>query len=123
MDNLSEAIQFCLTPQAAAAAAEISHRMKRENGVVNAVRSFHANLPLENLQCNILRNQPAVWLFKRGAKQIRLSKAAAGVLFQHLKVDHKTLAMYVASVKHGALLTAAETRPILSGLSTGDGIP
>ncbi|RSL52796.1 hypothetical protein CEP53_007973 [Fusarium sp. AF-6] len=93
VDNLSEAIQFCLTPEAASAAAEISHRMRTENGVVTAVRSFHANLPLENLQCDILRNQPAVWLFKRGGKQIRLSKAAAGVLFQHLKVDHKKLAI------------------------------
>ncbi|WAO95183.1 Glyco-transf-28 domain-containing protein [Fusarium falciforme] len=91
VDNLAEAIQFCLTPEAASAAAEISHRMSRENGVVTAVRSFHANLPLENLQCDILHNQPAVWVFKRGGKQVRLSKAAAGVLFQHLKVDHKKL--------------------------------
>lgn len=96
VDNLAEAIQYCLTSEAASAAAEISHRMRRENGVVTAVRSFHANLPLESLQCDILHNQPAVWLFKRGSKQIRLSKAAAGVLFQHLKVDHKKLTMYVA---------------------------
>ncbi|KAM5356612.1 hypothetical protein ACJ41O_003258 [Fusarium nematophilum] len=92
-DNLAEAIQFCLTPEAAAAAAELSSRMRRENGVVTAVRSFHANLPLENLRCDILGNQPAVWLCKRGGKQIKLSKAAAGVLFQHLKIDHKKLSL------------------------------
>ncbi|KAM0429705.1 hypothetical protein ACHAPT_006311 [Fusarium lateritium] len=93
VDNLAEAIQFCLTPEAASAAAEISSRMRRENGVVTAVRSFHANLPLENLQCDILRSQPAVWLCKRGGRHIKLSKAAVGVLFQHLKIDHKKLSI------------------------------
>ena len=52
--NLSEAIQFCLTSEAATAAAKIAIRMKRESGVTTAVRSFHANLPLESLRCDIL---------------------------------------------------------------------
>ncbi|KAF4464905.1 sterol glucosyltransferase [Fusarium albosuccineum] len=65
VENLADAIQFCLTPEAATAAAELSLRMRRENGVVTAVRSFHANLPLENLRCDILRNQPAVWLYQK----------------------------------------------------------
>ena len=90
---LSEAIQFCQTPEAASAAAELASRMKTENGVVTAVRSFHANLPLESLRCDILRDEPAVWVCKRGRNRIRLSKRAAGVLFDHLKVDMKKFAM------------------------------
>lgn len=93
IQNLSEAIQFCLTPEAATAAAAIAARMKSESGVTTAVRSFHANLPLENLRCDILSDQPAVWVAKRGKKRIRLSKIAAGVLFQHLKIDQKKLVM------------------------------
>lgn len=93
VENMSQAIKFCLTPEAATAAAGLASRMKRENGIATAVRSFHANLPLENLRCDILLDQPAVWLCKRAGKHIRLSKAAAGVLFQHLKIDEKKLAM------------------------------
>lgn len=91
VQNLSEAIQFCLTPEAARAAAGLASRMKTESGVATAVRSFHANLPLENLQCDIISGQPAAWVCKRGKKLIRLSKMAAGVLFQHLKVDPKKI--------------------------------
>ncbi|KAK7414351.1 hypothetical protein QQX98_006793 [Neonectria punicea] len=91
VENLSEAIKFCLTPQAAVAAAGLASRMKSESDVETAVRSFHANLPLENLQCDILRNEPASWVCKRGKKHIKLSKLAAGVLFQHLKVDPKKI--------------------------------
>ncbi|KAF7545181.1 hypothetical protein G7Z17_g9369 [Cylindrodendrum hubeiense] len=91
VQNLSEAIQFCLTPEAAHAAAGLASRMKSESGVETAVRSFHANLPLENLQCDILSGQPAVWVCKRGKRTIKLSKMAGGVLFQHLKVDPKKI--------------------------------
>ncbi|CAM1502690.1 Fc.00g074660.m01.CDS01 [Cosmosporella sp. VM-42] len=93
IQNLSKAIQFCLTPQAASAAAKLASRMKMENGVFTAVRSFHANLPLESLRCDILKDQPAVWVCQRGKKKIRLSKQAGGVLFQHLKVDMKKVTM------------------------------
>lgn len=93
IQNLSDAIEFCLTPAAATAAAGLAALMKTENGVATAVRSFHANLPLENLRCDILRDQPAVWTCKRGKRTIRLSKKAAGVLFEHLKVDQKKLAV------------------------------
>lgn len=91
--NLAEAIRFCLTPEAAAAAGQLAARMRRENGVVSAVRSFHANLPLDKMRCEILEDQVAVWTCKRGKTHIRLSKLAAGVLFQHLKIDQKRVSM------------------------------
>ncbi|TEA21368.1 Sterol 3-beta-glucosyltransferase UGT80B1 [Colletotrichum sidae] len=88
-ENLSEAIRFCLTPEAAAAAAQLAAKMRTENGVATAVQSFHANLPLDVLPCDVLSDQTAVWEFKRGKKQLRLSKQAAGVLLDHLKIGQK----------------------------------
>ncbi|KAF4978430.1 hypothetical protein FZEAL_5194 [Fusarium zealandicum] len=78
--NLTGAIRFRLTPAATTAAAELSSLMKREDGVFKAVRLLHDKLPLGNLRCDILSNQPAVWLCKRAGKHIKLSKAAAGAL-------------------------------------------
>jgi hypothetical protein len=88
---LRDAIQFCLTKEAAAAAQEIASKMRPESGVETAVASFHRNLPLENLSCEILPHHPAVWLYTKSKKTIRLSKMAAEVLIQHLKVDQKNL--------------------------------
>lgn len=91
VDNLAEAIQFCLTPEAKAAAQILAWNMKKENGVTTAVRSFHANLPLEMLRCDLLPDQPASWVFSRKKKRLRLSKLAVGVLSCHLKIDVKKL--------------------------------
>lgn len=91
--NLADAIRFCLTPEAATAAGELSAKMKTENGVATAAKSFHANLPLELLRCDVFPNQPAVWEFKRGKKQVRLSKQAAGILLDHLKIGQKNMSL------------------------------
>ncbi|KAJ7740943.1 sterol glucosyltransferase [Mycena maculata] len=80
--NLAEAITFCLTPEAAAAARTIAQKMQSESGVKTAVDSFHANLPLERLKCDILPNRPAAWAIKKGKGKIRLSKLAAEILVQ-----------------------------------------
>jgi hypothetical protein len=86
-ENLAEAISYCLTPQALAAAQEISTRMRSESGVRTAVNSFHANLPIERLSCNLLPDQPAAWTYKRKQKPIKLSKVAMELLSDHLKLD------------------------------------
>ncbi|KAK6227544.1 sterol glucosyltransferase [Colletotrichum tabaci] len=92
--NLAEAIRFCLTPEAAAAASEVAAKMRTENGVATAAKSFHANLPLDILPCEIFPDQPAAWDFKRGKKHLRLSKRAAGVLLDHLKIDKKNMSLH-----------------------------
>jgi hypothetical protein len=89
--NLADAIRFCLTPEAAAAAGSLAAKMKSENGVATAARLFHANLPLESLRCDVLPDQPAVWAVKRGAKHLKLSKLAASVLLDHLKIGRKSM--------------------------------
>ncbi|KAF5518137.1 Sterol 3-beta-glucosyltransferase UGT80B1 [Colletotrichum aenigma] len=90
-ENLSEAIRFCLTPEALAAAGELAAKMRTENGVATAVKSFHANLPLEDLPCDIFPDQPATWEYKRGKKHVKLSKKAAGILLDHLKIGQKNM--------------------------------
>lgn len=91
-ENLAAAIQFCLTPSAAAAAHDISLKMRSESGVEAAVASFHANLPpIERMQCDIMPDQPAVWKYKKGKKVVKLSKAAGEVLVSAGKIDGKNL--------------------------------
>ncbi|KAF6836366.1 sterol glucosyltransferase [Colletotrichum musicola] len=91
VENLTEAIRFCLTPEALAAAGEVAAKMKTENGVATAAKSFHANLPLEALPCDIFPDQPASWEYKRSKKHLRLSKKAAGILLDHLKIGQKNM--------------------------------
>ncbi|WYZ35207.1 hypothetical protein EsH8_I_001483 [Colletotrichum jinshuiense] len=94
VQNLSDAIRFCLTPEASAAAGELAAKMKTENGVATAAKSFHANLPLEILQCDILPDEPASWEFKRGKKHLKLSKKAAGILVDRLKISQKNMSLH-----------------------------
>ncbi|KAH8894214.1 sterol glucosyltransferase [Thozetella sp. PMI_491] len=90
-ENLAEAIRFCLTPGASIAAEEIAAKMRQESGVKQAVASFHRNLP-RDLRCDILPDQPAAWQYARKAgKSMKISKLAADILAEHLKVDRKKL--------------------------------
>ncbi|KAF7880784.1 uncharacterized protein EAF01_011949 [Botrytis porri] len=98
-ENLTQAIQYCLTPAAMSAATEISERMSQENGVQTAVQSFHTNLPVDALGCDILSDQAAVWQYssnsKRGPKKpIKLCDEAAFILVEHKQIDPKHLKLY-----------------------------
>lgn len=79
--NLADAISFCLTPEAHAAAKAIASQMVCESGVSNAVHSFHANLPLEVMQCSLLPDHVASWTHKN--TKARLSKLAAQLLIEN----------------------------------------
>lgn len=78
-ESLAEAIGYCLSSEAVYAARDISQRMQSEAGVEAAVWSFHRNLPLKNLSCDILPNFPAVWCFSK-RKAIKLSSLAAEII-------------------------------------------
>ncbi|RDW64603.1 hypothetical protein BP6252_10254 [Coleophoma cylindrospora] len=93
-ENLVQAIEYCLTPQASRAAQQIAEKMRTENGVRTAVDSFHRHLPMEKLTCDILPDQPAVWTYKKSKKHMKLSKAAAQILMQQSKLDRKDLKYY-----------------------------
>ncbi|KAJ7621159.1 putative UDP-glucose,sterol transferase [Roridomyces roridus] len=92
--NLARGIDFCLTPAASAAAKGIATKMQSESGVETAVDSFHANLPLERLPCEILPNRPAAWSIKKDGGKIRLSKLAVEILVQNSHLERKTLKLH-----------------------------
>lgn len=58
--KLADAIRYCLSPQAALNAQAIADKMRQEQGVQNAVKSFHAHLPRHKMRCDLLQNEPAV---------------------------------------------------------------
>ncbi|KAJ7705318.1 hypothetical protein B0H17DRAFT_1037634 [Mycena rosella] len=97
VQNLTDAIACCLAPEATAAARSIASKMRSESGVKTAVDSFHANLPLERLPCEILPNQSAAWTIKKGKRKIRLSKLAAAALVQDLTIDRKALKSHASN--------------------------
>ncbi|KPM42464.1 Sterol 3-beta-glucosyltransferase UGT80B1 [Neonectria ditissima] len=93
-DNLAGAIRFCLKEDVVASARTIALKMENESGVKRAAQSFHANLPMVGLPCDILKDRPAVWEYHRKDKVVKLSGVAAEVLFDHLKIDKKHLKLH-----------------------------
>ena len=91
VETLSKAISFCLTPAAAVAAKGIAEKMKAESGVRAAVKSFHDNLPLDSMQCDLFPDQPAVWEYRKRSKKIKLSKLAVDVLAQQSTIEKTRL--------------------------------
>lgn len=92
VDRLASAIQYCFEPRALKAAEDICIKMQSESGVKRAVESFHRNLPVDAMRCEILPDQPAVWAYKKSSmKPIRLSKLATQLLMDHLRIEQKSL--------------------------------
>lgn len=91
VDNLAAAIRYCLSPQAAAAAAIIADKMSSEVGVRAAVQSFHKGLPLERIRCDVIPSEPAVWSYSKSKNPIKLSKMAAEILISTNSIDSKHL--------------------------------
>jgi hypothetical protein len=131
VENLSEAISFLVTPDATQAAQLIAQRMSAENGVKTAVQSFHRNLPRHTARCDILPHLPAVWTYKASSKHtIKLSKLAAELLVDRLKIDSKKLGMnetrsYIIENQRWDPITGAASAAIgtvyRSGMAIGDG--
>ncbi|KAI4728751.1 UDP-Glycosyltransferase/glycogen phosphorylase [Aureobasidium sp. EXF-10728] len=131
IENLSEAIKFLTTPEAVESACRIAQRMSTENGVKTAVQSFHRNLPRNTLRCDILPHLPAVWTYKASSKRtIKLSKLAAAMLADRLKLDDKKLGMnqvknYSIENRRWDPITGAASAAIgsvyRSGMAIGDG--
>jgi hypothetical protein len=72
-DNLAEAIRVCLSPEALTAAGKIAQKMRVEDGVREAVASFHHNLPVHALTCDLVPGEVACWYYKKGKKEVKLS--------------------------------------------------
>jgi hypothetical protein len=85
VDNLSEAIRYCLSEEAAAAAAA------SEVGVRAAMQSFHRQLPLERIWCDLVPSEPAVWSYSKSKRPIKLSKVAAGIILSGKPTETKNM--------------------------------
>ena len=92
-ENLAEAIRYCQTDQATSAAKSMAAKMKTESGIQDAVDSFHANLPVEAMRCDLIPYQAASWVF-RGPAKLKLSKRAAEILVQNSVVRWNQLERY-----------------------------
>jgi hypothetical protein len=88
VQNLADAISFCMTREASLAAKEIACQ-KLESGVKTAVNSFHAKLPNEKLSCDIISDQPAAWTYKRNGKSLKLSKLAVEILIDAIPMNSR----------------------------------
>ena len=93
---LVKAIELLLLPETLEAAAVISRKMQQENGVQEAVKSFHRNLPVKTLRCDFIPSQAAVWYCKKGKRSFKLSHQAARILVGKGRIDQKTLKLYVS---------------------------
>lgn len=93
VEKLVQAIRFCLKQKAVESAQAIATKMQSESGVKAAAASFHKHLPREELECDIIKGQPAVWICSKKRRRLKLSKTAAEILSSHLKVDMGSLEM------------------------------
>ncbi|KAH6880721.1 hypothetical protein B0T10DRAFT_609391 [Thelonectria olida] len=93
-ENLAQGIQYCLSQKAAEAAASIAARMRSEAGVRAAVQSFHRQLPLERIPCDLIKSEPAVWVYSKASRPIRLSKVAAEIILANKSIESKYLKIY-----------------------------
>lgn len=89
--KLADAITYSLSPHVVTQARSIAVKIKRESGVRAAVYSFHAHLPRQKMQCDLVPGHPAVWEFRKGKQRVSLSKAAAGILTQRGRLQAKHL--------------------------------
>ncbi|KAJ2975641.1 hypothetical protein NUW58_g8299 [Xylaria curta] len=95
--KLADALKFCLREEVKIAAQCISMNMSREDGVKQAVKSFYANLPVENLFCDLLKDRPAVWEYQRKGKRYKFSGVAAEVLAGYAQIDRCALKLHQAN--------------------------
>ena len=89
--NLREAIDFCLSPKAAEAAAKLAQSMHADSGVKAAMASFHRHLQSERLSCDLAPERSAVWVYTKSKRPFKLSYICAEVLVSHQRIDRKHL--------------------------------
>ena len=92
-EKLADAIRDALGEEIQKCARQLGAKMSCENGVKNAVESFHRHLDLDRLRCEICPDRPAVWYVRPLC--IRLSAFAASILVHTKHIDPRDIALYV----------------------------
>jgi len=87
-----------LHPKTVQAAESIAEKMKNENGVKEAVRSFHRNLPVGEMHCDMVPQKSATWYWKKGKRTLKLSHRAASILVEHKKIEASSLKLSVLAL-------------------------
>lgn len=103
-ESLFQAIKFCLSNGAAVAAAGIAEKMASEAGVTEAVRSFHRNLPIQKMACDLIPHLAATFQLNKGKPKTKLSSLAAGMIMANQPRGAKSLKLYVLSRRHLTLI-------------------
>ncbi|THD00187.1 hypothetical protein EYZ11_000378 [Aspergillus tanneri] len=75
--KLADAIRDALRDETRQKAESLGQSMRQEDGVRDAVKSFHSHLDISRLRCAVCPERPAVWRIRRS--KIRLSAFAASV--------------------------------------------
>jgi len=91
-DKLAAQITEALKPASLERAAELSDKIKTENGNEAGAESFHNQMHLEDMRCTLCPETVAVWRVKR--TDIRLSALAATVLSNEGLLDFTELKLY-----------------------------
>lgn len=80
VENLTEAIQFSISPETQARAKELGDKIRDEKGAENGAKYFHTALGPEFARCEMFNDRVAVWRVK--GTDIKLSTLAASILVQ-----------------------------------------
>jgi hypothetical protein len=84
-DKLVSTIKEALQPLTATRAAELDSTIKRENGVLGGVTSFHDRLPMDKMRCAIASERVAVGRFSK--TDVKLSAMVAFLLVDEGLID------------------------------------
>ena len=86
---LAESISEALKPSSLDKAKELSEKIRHETGSETGSHSFHRQLNIDNMRCQLSPKRTAVWRVKR--TEVRLSAFAATVLGNGDLLDPKEL--------------------------------
>ena len=86
-DNLAKAITEAIQPSCVQKAKDLSARIGQESGSESGAESFHNELEVDQLRCQLSPGRAAVWRIRR--TDFRLSAFAAAVLAHEKLLDFK----------------------------------
>jgi hypothetical protein len=90
--KLAEAIRFSLQEEIALNCAQLGIEMNRENGVKLGVQSFHRQLSVKSMACDIVPSLVAAYYVKESNMQI--SRFVAEILVQNNVIQRANLLVY-----------------------------
>lgn len=93
VEKLVEAIKFVLLPSTREAAADFKARIDAEDGASAGTDFFHQELPHGKILCDVFSERPAVWIYKRKGKEVKLSAVSAALLIKEGLVPPEDLTL------------------------------